>query len=235
MSSNFRSASKGLCRDNFSGPGQFGNLHGIFVGSDGSVYVASIVALAFVSIVSIVSIAWLLGHFAQVSQLSSEAESWLRVHSILADITTNIVSPEDSAGNWKPSIGTVLARSEDLGGAYTHAEAFETREGRASVTRISALSEIEADINGFRTSVVAALATDLSAKQQEYGKTIQSSAEALLKVIDDVLDFSKVEAGKLELESVDFDLRPIVSSVLALISPVAWNKGVCVFSLLRCR
>ena len=55
---------------------------------------------------------------------------------------------------------------------------------------------------------------------------VKDSAEALLTVINDILDVSKLEAGRLELESVDFDLAEIVEGAVTLLSPQAREKGI---------
>ncbi len=54
------------------------------------------------------------------------------------------------------------------------------------------------------------LETELTAEQREFAEVVRSSGEALLHVIDDILDYSKIEAGRLELEKEPFDLRECV-------------------------
>ena len=68
------------------------------------------------------------------------------------------------------------------------------------------------------------LDTDLSAEQQEYAEAVKHSGEALLAIINDILDFSKVEAGKLELEILDFDLRQAIEEVVELLAEPAQRK-----------
>ncbi|HYC91084.1 MAG TPA: response regulator [Thermoanaerobaculia bacterium] len=68
------------------------------------------------------------------------------------------------------------------------------------------------------------LDTKLDPNQRELAGTVRTSAEALLTVINDVLDFSKLEAGKLAVEVHDFELRPAVESVIDLFSDAANQK-----------
>jgi signal transduction histidine kinase/DNA-binding response OmpR family regulator len=70
------------------------------------------------------------------------------------------------------------------------------------------------------------LDTPLDANQRELATTVRSSAEALLTVLNDVLDFSKLEAGKLSVEPQDFELRPAVEAVIDLFSESARARNV---------
>ncbi|HUR82768.1 MAG TPA: response regulator [Thermoanaerobaculia bacterium] len=70
------------------------------------------------------------------------------------------------------------------------------------------------------------LDTKLDAQQRELARTVRTSAEALLTVINDVLDFSKLEAGKLAVEPHDFELRPAIESIIDLFSDAASRRRV---------
>lgn len=70
------------------------------------------------------------------------------------------------------------------------------------------------------------LETDLTSKQQDYLQTSRRSAESLLTLINEVLDFSTFESGRLELVSVDFDLREEVGNILKSIADRAHQKGL---------
>ncbi|MDP8992400.1 MAG: ATP-binding protein, partial [Actinomycetota bacterium] len=86
--------------------------------------------------------------------------------------------------------------------------------------------EVRTPINGVLGSAALLMDTSLDREQREYADMIRRSGESLLTVIDDILDFSKVEAGKLELEQVEFDLRPLVEDAAEMVSGRAHAKGL---------
>ena len=68
--------------------------------------------------------------------------------------------------------------------------------------------------------------TELTPQQREYCEVIRRSGDALLTIINEVLDFSKVESGEIELEVIDFDLRSSVDDITALFAQQAADRGI---------
>ena len=68
----------------------------------------------------------------------------------------------------------------------------------------------------------------LDSEQKHYVKTIRESTHALIHIVDDILDISKIEAGQLELDIVDYDLSELVGEVMDLHEPNAREKGLTV-------
>ena len=86
--------------------------------------------------------------------------------------------------------------------------------------------EIRTPMNGVMGMAELLYLTELDSRQRIFAETIINSGEALLTIINDVLDFSKIDAGQLELHPAPFDLRTAVEDVAALIAPKVPSKDV---------
>ena len=86
--------------------------------------------------------------------------------------------------------------------------------------------ELRTPLNGVLGLASLLADTNLDDEQREYLKALHASGEALLAVIADVLDFAKIEAGKVDLEEEPFDLRTMVKNVCAIVAASAPHQGV---------
>jgi signal transduction histidine kinase/CheY-like chemotaxis protein len=86
--------------------------------------------------------------------------------------------------------------------------------------------EIRTPLNGVIGMTDLALDTELTAEQRDCLETAKMSADSLLTVINDILDYSKIEAGKVDLEAIDFNLRDCVEEALKTFASRADEKGL---------
>lgn len=124
--------------------------------------------------------------------------------------------------------GTLLS----IGLAYRIKSLSEERQAAYAMTAaksdfLATMShEIRTPMNGILGMAQLLNDTELSKKQDNYIKTILGSGQALLTVLNDILDYSKIEAGKLEIESVSYNVRRLVDETAAMFALKAAEKNL---------
>lgn len=112
----------------------------------------------------------------------------------------------------------------------SHLESTVVELERASKTKSVFLAhmshELRTPLNGVLGMVEILSSTELNEQQKTYLSTLDSSGKQLLAVINNILDYSKIESGKLELESIDFSLKQLIDDCLLVFQPRAAAAGI---------
>jgi PAS domain S-box-containing protein len=132
-----------------------------------------------------------------------------------------------------PTVGAIVTNLQDVTEAtlaeMATAEARKKAEqaNQAKSDFLAMIShEIRTPMNGITGMCHLLMGTRLNQEQREYAGTIEQSSQALLALINDVLDFSRIEAGKLAIEKAPFDLERVLGDVVNLMRVRAEEKGI---------
>ncbi|MGH9406445.1 MAG: PAS domain S-box protein [Terriglobia bacterium] len=157
-------------------------------------------------------------------------ETFTAIHEAGGLIYEGQVGPvRDSRGEIAGLIGIaaeVTERKKSEEAAEKARKAAEAASQAKSDFLANMSHEIRTPINGILGMTELALDTELTAEQREYLDTVRMSAEALMCVVTEILDFSKVEAGRTELDAAPFELRELLESTMKPLIARGRQKGL---------
>ena len=165
------------------------------------------------------------------------SRKWVFAIMILGDLAWGVTSFGVDGVNWGRSIGYLVGFSAVAiglnyvrGRTLVRLEELRLAAERASQAKTEFLAnmshEVRTPMNGVLGVSALLLDTELDGKQEKMVTAIRESADALIGIVDDILDFSQLQKGQVELDRVPFDMGVLIDNVTALMHPRAAAKGL---------
>jgi PAS domain S-box-containing protein len=148
----------------------------------------------------------------------------------LFDWFNSLISNESGEMMYLVSVGVDITLQKEAEETLKHAKEQAEAASRAKSSFVANMShEVRTPMNAVLGLTRLVLDSELAPQQRDYLEKVQDASTALLSILNDILDYSKIEAGKLRLESIDYALDGVLRNVVGLFSAKAEEKHIEIY------